>query len=468
MLVQPFTTKFSNIAEQVFLRCDPKYRHFWDVRRGGILPSKESISLREILSPLPKQVLRKGHLDEDCLLVGIDTSEARDGQLRNLPVVCEIGSDKLLLIDADMIMAKLGSTRGYVFDNTLKGLSLIGSTELIPYQIINNSYLPAFLKYLLLLPVYLSAYGYLESGKTPSHWRLNPLDLLRIKIPKVETKTQSRLLKKLNPLQARINKLKDALSSPVHIINRVFAREFGYSLEEYEKRANQNVYQKSFSDLDKAFLLRSSVKFQHPKYDYLDEILRRHPWVKLKTLCISPIHRGVQPLYSEHGEVYAIKTANLENEIIDLAEAQMVSREFYESKKDLSEIQRGDVLIASTGVGSIGKVDIYELEDLAIADGHVSIVRLDEKKVNPLYMTYYLRSILGYLQIERDLSGATNQIEIYPPQIEQMRIVDLPRKKQHSIVEEIQAELQELQHQKAEIQRLRDQIDEIFMKAVTQ
>jgi len=146
MLVQPFTPEFTNIGGQVFLRCDPKYRYFWDNKRGEVIANKESIPLKEILLPLPKKVFKKGDLDKEYLLLGINTSEPRDGQLRNLPGVIKIGSDKLLLKDADIIITKLGATHGYVFDNTLKGQNLIGSTELIPYQLINNSYLPAFLK----------------------------------------------------------------------------------------------------------------------------------------------------------------------------------------------------------------------------------------------------------------------------------------------------------------------------------
>jgi len=271
----------------------------------------------------------------------------------------------------------------------------------------------------------------------------------------------------VSTFQERINNLKETLSSSVSIINRVLAREFGYSPEEYEKRAKQHTYQKRFADLDKSFLLRSSVKFQHPKYNYLDEILSRHDYVKLRGFCVSPIHRGIQPTYSDGAEIHAIKTTNLANEFIDLTETQKVSREFYDSKKDIAGIAEDDVLVASTGVGSIGKVDIYESDDLAIADGHLSIVRFNKVRANPMYMTYYLRSILGYLQIERDLSGETNQIEIYPTQLEQISVINLPREKQDVIVEEIQTELKELQKQKAQIQKLRDQIDMLVMHAVT-
>src|SRR3989337_90434 len=122
MSIELFTTKFSNIGEQIFLRCDPKYRHFWDNSNGQVLKeTNANIPLKDIISPLHKQVLRKGPLFEECFLLGIDTSEPRDGQLRNLPAAIEIKSDKLLLKDADIIITKLGTTRGYIFENNLKG-----------------------------------------------------------------------------------------------------------------------------------------------------------------------------------------------------------------------------------------------------------------------------------------------------------------------------------------------------------
>jgi len=466
MSLKPFTTKFNNIGEQIFLRCDPKYRHFWDIRKGQVLTNDgEGITLKEILSPLPKQVLRKGPLPEECFLLGIDTSEPRDGQLRDLPIISEIKSDKLLLKDADLIITKLGTTRGYVFENTLKDENLIGSTELIPYQLINQSYVTAFLKYLLLLPVYLSAYAYLESGKTPSHWRVNPLDLLRIKIPEIPKETQLKILKKVEPIQERINTLKEGLDNPVQIINRVFAREFGYSPKDYEKRASQKTYEKSFSDLNKAFLLRSTVKFQHPKYDYLDEILNNHPWVKLKMLCSERIHRGVQPKYDADGEVLVVKTLNLKHEYLDFSESERVTQEFFGANQG-AEIKENDILVSSTGEGR-GKVDIYNLEEPAIADTHISIIRLKDN-VNPYYVLYFMRSLLGKMQLDTLEMAIKGTPEIYWYLLEQMRIIEVSLEKQDLIVNEIQEELNALQKQKTEIQRIRDQIDEIFMKAITQ
>jgi len=95
----------------------------------------------------------------------------------------------------------------------------------------------------------------------------------------------------------------------------------------------------------------------------------------------------------------------------------MVSREFYQNNEN-AHVHKDDILIASTGKVSLGKIDLVEFEDDAIVDGHVSIVRLDERQYNKLFFTYFSRSILGTFQVERDFTGTTNQIELYTDQIE--------------------------------------------------
>ena len=76
-----------------------------------------------------------------------------------------------------------------------------------------------------------------------------------------------------------------------------------------------------------------------------------------------------------------------------------------------------------------------------IADGHLSIIRLDNSKYNPLFFTYYFRSVLGYFQIERDYTGATNQIELYADEIANFKIPDISLNRQKMIVDEIKEEL---------------------------
>jgi type I restriction enzyme S subunit len=466
MNIPSFITSFQSIGDQVFLRCDPKYRHFWDNSHGySLKPNKnvEDVKLRNELLPFNKKVLNKGLLTEDRIILDLADVESRTSLILQERIVDEIGSAKLDFADCDLVVNRLEPYLGKIVIND-ESKGYIGTTEWIPLRINNTRVNSLFLKYLLLLPQFLHSFRLLKSGKR--HARMAYVDFRNVNIPLPSPEEQTILAKKILPLEKNMLSLHGSLANPLSIINDIFAREYSYSVDEYNNKANITIYNRTFSTINKSIALRSSVRFHRPKYDYLDGIIRKYECKKLGALCLMPIHRGVQPHYDKVGSIFVIKTANLQNGFIDTSEVETVNDEFYIANKNISGIETGDILVTSTGVGSIGKVDMYEFDDAALADGHVSIVRLNEKDINPKYLLYYLRSILGYSQIERNYSGATNQIEIYPDQLEHIRIIDISRDKQDCIVKEIQTELLSLQNQKMQIRKLRDQVDSIVLKAI--
>lgn len=462
MRVPPVMTTFVNIGEQIFLRCDPKYRHFWDERRGiSIEQSKHcNVRLKDILLPFTKMRVKKGDLDEERPILELNDVESRTSLILRDRVASEVGSDKLDFADCDLVLNRLEPYLGKIVINDVsKGY--IGTTEWIPLKLDAHRAKPTFLKYLLLLPQFLNSFGLLTSGKR--HARLSQIDLRNMTIPLPSDKLQIELANKIVPIEAKIVALHRALAKPVDVINRVFARQFGYSLAEYERRAKRNTFRRPVTDFGRSFLLRSTVKFQHPKYDYMQEILCHHPSIKLKNLCAEEIRRGVQPKYERDGDVLVVKTVNLENEFLDFSEPEYVTHEFFEANLSAA-IKENDILVSSTGEGR-GKVDIYNIEDTAIADSHISIVGLDQA-VNHHYVLYFMRSFLGKMQLETLEIAVKGTPEIYPDQLGQLRIIALDPKKQDEIAEEVTSELQEIQKQKAEIQRLRDQIDEILIEEI--
>jgi type I restriction enzyme M protein len=87
-------------------------------------------------------------------------------------------------------------------------------------------------------------------------------------------------------------------------------------------------------------------------------------------------------------------------------------------------IQKGDVLLSSTGTGTMGKACVYDSEWPAVPDGHVTVIRVDPKQVNPYYLADYLRAGSGAIQIERRYTGATGMVELHPEDVDQI-LVDL-------------------------------------------
>ncbi|MDD5123256.1 hypothetical protein [Methylovulum sp.] len=85
-------------------------------------------------------------------------------------------------------------------------------------------------------------------------------------------------------------------------------------------------------------------------------------------------------------------------------------------KEEPLVIQKGDVLINGTGVGTIGRSACYLHEQNALPDNHVTILRTD--KINPIFLSVYLNSIAGKYQVDKYFKGSSGQIEIYPKDIE--------------------------------------------------
>ena len=94
-------------------------------------------------------------------------------------------------------------------------------------------------------------------------------------------------------------------------------------------------------------------------------------------------------------------------------------------RSNLNLVQKRDVLLASTGDGTLGKACVYDADYPAVADGHVTIIRVDEKTIDPYYLADYLRYSFGAIQINRLFTGATGLIELTPEQVDSI-VIELP------------------------------------------
>jgi restriction endonuclease S subunit len=203
----------------------------------------------------------------------------------------------------------------------------------------------------------------------------------------------------------------------------------------------------------------------HPKFELLEkQHLRLLLTVKLETLCTRAIMRGVQPVYDD-SDIRAVKTANLRNGYLDWSEAQTVDEDFYEANQRRAGVRKGDVLIASTGTGSLGKVDFYNDDTPALADGHVAIVRVDPKQFDPCLLSYVLRSRVAQWQIEQQLAGATNQIEIYSGQLAALRLPELDQDQQRELLRKVIAIESKISAARARLRQPTDIINEILCEA---
>ena len=110
-----------------------------------------------------------------------------------------------------------------------------------------------------------------------------------------------------------------------------------------------------------------------------------------------------------------------------IVEGDYIEKSLYDEFADANArniIEQGDVLLSSTGDGTLGKCCVYRADQPAIADGHVTIIRVDPNEINPEYLCDYLRCGFGAEQIERLYTGSTGLIELTPEHVNNI-VVDL-------------------------------------------
>jgi type I restriction enzyme M protein len=94
-------------------------------------------------------------------------------------------------------------------------------------------------------------------------------------------------------------------------------------------------------------------------------------------------------------------------------------------------IEQGDLLLNGTGVGTIGRASPYLRPGQAIPDNHVTVLRAEG--IDPIYLSAYLNSLLGQMQVQRYLKGSSGQTELYPSDVAEFVIWLAPDNIQESI-----------------------------------
>ncbi len=123
----------------------------------------------------------------------------------------------------------------------------------------------------------------------------------------------------------------------------------------------------------------------------------------------SYISRGVTPKYIEEDGIVVINQKCIRDYKVDLS----LARRHDQLNKNVSKdkiVKKYDVLVNSTGKGTLGRVAQYLGDEEVIVDSHITIVRPDKKVINPLYFGFVLR--LSQPKIESLAEGSTGQTEL--------------------------------------------------------
>ena len=167
------------------------------------------------------------------------------------------------------------------------------------------------------------------------------------------------------------------------------------------------------------------------------EIPTSWAWVRLEQLC-TYIQRGKSPKYSEIRKYPVVAQKCNQWTGFSLEKALFLDPATIGSYGEERFLQDGDLLWNSTGLGTLGRMAIYDSYKneygLAVADSHVTVIRAIPSMVSSEYLFKYFSSHTVQSVIEDKSEGSTKQKELatstvksymvpLPPYEEQLRIV---------------------------------------------
>ncbi len=234
---------------------------------------------------------------------------------------------------------------------------------------------------------------------------------------------------------ANIKSLKIPLP-PLEIQEKIVA-EIGI-LEATEKNAKEEVekLKNSISDLME---LNSNSKIE-----------------KLENLALM-IKRGKSAKYGD-SEIQIIKSGQARGlKEFDFSQKHFVIKDFI---LDERKLEKSDILINSSGVGTAGRVTLFNLDGVFVVDSHVTILRPNKEIVLPDFVLQSLAKI-GFKNIEAMAMGQSGQIELTIPTIQNIKI-PLPsiseQQKIVSEIEKIEAKINVLETEISEIPKQKEAV----------
>lgn len=222
----------------------------------------------------------------------------------------------------------------------------------------------------------------------------------------------------------------------------------------------QNVQEKIVKEIEKIQQREEKVKKEiHSLNNSITDMINSVSSIKTEKLenISVMIKRGKSPKYGDSA-VQIIKSGQARGiKEFDFSQKHYVDKNFV---LDDRKLKKGDILINSSGVGTAGRVTLFDIEGDFVVDSHITILRLDRNKALPEFI---LRSLanLGFKNIEAMAMGQSGQIELSISTIQNIKIPIPPVSNQQKIVSEIEKiekqieileqELSEIPNKKVEV-----------------
>lgn len=159
-------------------------------------------------------------------------------------------------------------------------------------------------------------------------------------------------------------------------------------------------------------------------------------WMRLENCCIKEIRRGKSPKYIENSNILVFaQKCNTKYNGIDISLAQYLDETTLKRYPTDEYMQDGDVVINSTGTGTLGRVGIYRAFNNTtglsiVPDSHVTVIR-GFNCICSHYLYVFMKAHQS--ELEKKGEGSTNQKELKPLTLKKMLIAIPPLSEQKRI-----------------------------------
>ena len=384
--------------------------------------------------------------------------------LRNKEYGRNIGTKKQFLIkEGQFLLSKIDARNSAFGLATEEVDGAIITADFFAYDIDITKIEPYFLV-LLTTTKKFQHFAQSASSGTTGRQRIDESKFLEVKIPLPSLKEQKNIVKKFHEKFNLAKKQELEASQKESEIEKYLKSIL--ALKKIEDPSNkllnfikyEQINSWSYRDLLGSFLLVSN-KFETVKL------------VQKSDLYID-VFRGKSPKYSDKSDSIILNQKCIRWNCIELEHSKSVDDDWYQNIDKSFFTKKGDILINSTGDGTIGRATcITEKYINLIYDSHILLLRVNPEKINPLFLTYFINSSLGQLQIENIKSAvATKQTELGIHNLKNMQFILPPIDIQNEIAEKIELLKNEIKslNQKSEQNKdlaVQDFESEIFNEA---
>ncbi len=212
----------------------------------------------------------------------------------------------------------------------------------------------------------------------------------------------------------------------------------------------------------------------HSAFDEDTDIPESWTFIRLENATVKKIARGKSPKYVENSSIMAFaQKCNLKAGGISLEQAKYWDEEKANKYKDEEFLHDNDIVINSTGGGTLGRVGQFHSDMLPegiriIPDSHVTTIRINPE-FDYRYFYIYLKFNQPWLEIMG--VGSTNQTELKPQVLKDMIVPLPPVAEQKRIVEKyykLMKEIDELEKKENELEKLKTEFPEDMKESLLQ